>query len=128
MEAYETAKELYGGENSADAADLLSFMAIVKARLCQFEESFNLLKKAKEIEEKVSSFHSQRYKAILTLEANIKDFEAKNTQNAKKVDRKDKTSILKKLAPNTPIKVGIYTTVFIATIGTLVYWWKSKKD
>ena len=127
LEAYELAKNLYGSDKNADWVDILSFMAIIKMRLHQFEEAKNFLTKCKEIEEQLSSKFSQRYKSIVNLESNLSN--AESQANNQKKGKGKKTSFLSKIAPNTPTKFAIYlTAIAAATIGVVYYIKKKHRD
>ena len=124
LEAHELAKQLYGSEKNNDVVDILSFMAIIKMRLHQFDESKNFISKCKEIEEQLSSKFSQRYKGLIGLEKNLN--EAEVMLNKDKKAKGKKSGFLSKIMPNTPAKFAIFLTAIAATAIGIAYYNKKK--
>jgi len=103
-------------------------MALIKARLEQFEEAYNFVNKCKEIEEQISSIYSSRYKTITVLEENIKAYEEKSKILHSTNTGKARGLIFSKISPNTPLKKAAYATLFVALIGGFVYWYRRNKS
>ena len=129
LEAYDISKEVYGSEKNIDASDIFTLMAIIKARLNQLDEAQKFLNKSKEIEEEVSSVYSERYKSILQIENQILQLTEKDKKPGVKnrIGRRfgKKRTALSKIAPNTPLKIGLYSGC-ILVIGGLAYWYYQK--
>jgi len=64
LDCYDIYKAKFGSEVNSESSLVLSKMAIIKSRLREFEDAENLIKKSKEIEEKVTSKHSSKYAII----------------------------------------------------------------
>ena len=124
LEAYEMAKQLYGSEKNKDAVEILWFMWIIKIKFKQFDKARNIITKAKEIEEQLSSKFSQKYKVVVSYEKKLNEEEAK----LKKYKRiKDKNhGFISKIIPNTPTKFAIFWTVIAAAAVGVAYLIKKK--
>lgn len=72
LEAYDIAKEVYGSEDNQQSSLILTEMANLKMQWGQFDEAFNIIEKAKKIEEKVSSKYSAIYKQLENFENRVK--------------------------------------------------------
>ena len=124
LEAHELAKQLYGSEKNNDVVDILSFMAIIKMRLHQFDESRNFISKCKEIEEQLSSKFSQRYKQLIGFEKELNEAEVKLNKGKKAKGKK--SGFFSKMMPNTPSKFAIFLTAIAVTAIGIAYYNKKK--
>ena len=126
LEAYDIAKEVYGSEKNNDSVDTLTIMAIIKARFGQYDDAQNFINKCKKIEEQISSVYSERYKYIIDIEQRILQSQKVEKSKASSKERGWKKRItLSKIAPNTPLKIGVYSA-FALAIDSLAYWYYKK--
>ena len=68
LEAFDLAKNLFGSDLNMFSSELLVNMGIAKRELGQIEDMKNIFERAKNVEEKINSKTSPRYKQILAIE------------------------------------------------------------
>lgn len=69
---YDIYKAKFGSEVNSESSEVLANMALIKSYWREYEDAANLIKKAKEIELKVTSKSSVNYSQILKIEQIIK--------------------------------------------------------
>ncbi|CAI2381087.1 unnamed protein product [Moneuplotes crassus] len=68
LDCYGMYKAKFGSEVNPESSSILISMAVIKSHLKEFEDAFNLLDKAKQIEGKATSNFTKQYKLILQTE------------------------------------------------------------
>ena len=120
LDLYEISKSIFGTEINEYSNDALLMMSVVKLYLNQYNEAKNFVEKWKLVEQKFSSVTSTRFKEILLIEKMINDKE--NEYNNNNIEQKKNKSFWKKIAPDTPLKFGLWmSTITFASIGVIYY-------
>ena len=113
FKTYLILKDIYGTDENERIPPVLSRMAYIKGVMKQWEDAFDLIDKAKSIEEKVhpNIHNSPTYKELDKMEHNFKIGEMRDRE-------KNKYSKVKIIA-------GV---AFIGLISTGIYYWFKKED
>ena len=114
LEVYELARKFHGSETNKDSSEILNLMAKAKSWLKEFDEALNLITKAKENEEKVSSKLSNEYCELDLTEMKIKGEE----RLYRRTVRRNQT-LLSKLTPNTPFKLALFSIGILSVAGIM---------
>ncbi|CAI2387857.1 unnamed protein product [Moneuplotes crassus] len=120
LNCYEMYKSNYGSETNPDSSSVLTSMAMIKTFLKEFEDAYNLIDKAKEIEQKATSKFSQQYMLIIKIEKSIEDAEQKHHERHKLLFGESKKYSKAKVAVAL-IGVGL------ATFGAM-YYFRNKRS
>ncbi|CAI2387837.1 unnamed protein product [Moneuplotes crassus] len=120
LNCYEMYKSNYGSETNPASSRVLTSLAMIKKYLKEFEDAYNLVDKAKEIEQKMTSKFSQQYTLILKIEKSIEDAEQKHHERHKLLFGKSKKY--------SKAKVAVALIGFgLATFGAM-YYFRNKRS
>ncbi|CAI2385779.1 unnamed protein product [Moneuplotes crassus] len=119
LDCYDIYKAQFGSEVNSESSGVLTDMAFIKSRLCEFEDADNLIKKAKEIEQKITSKYSPKYYMIRQGEDAI-------NKKRKRLEAERKLLIGDRQFSKTKLTLGLIG-IGLAAFGA-IYYIKSKKS
>ncbi|CAI2359199.1 unnamed protein product [Moneuplotes crassus] len=112
LNCYDMYKAKFGSEVNPESSSVLVRMAVVKKHLEEFEDAFNLLDKAKQVEEKTTSKFSKEYKLILRAEEFVQVAVEKPEYNRKEIftrwPKTSKSKISSALVGICLVAFGVY--------------------